>query len=124
VDGPPGIGCPVIASLSGATTVLVVTEPTPSGRHDLERVLELCRHFAVPAGVCINKWDIHPELSAEIEEFARTRGAPVLGRIPYDLGVTAAQVQARPVVELGGPAAAEITALWSRLQPLGGASGS
>ncbi|HPC84113.1 MAG TPA: ATP-binding protein [Thermoanaerobaculaceae bacterium] len=124
VDGPPGIGCPVIASLSEATAVLVVTEPTPSGLHDLERVLELCRHFGVPASVCVNKWDLHPELTAGIEELARSRQAPALGRIPYDLAVTEAQVQGRPVVEVGGPAAEEITRLWGSLQTIGGASGS
>ncbi|MGV8039222.1 MAG: ATP-binding protein [Thermoanaerobaculaceae bacterium] len=124
VDGPPGIGCPVIASLSEATAVLVVTEPTPSGLHDLERVLELCRHFGVPASVCVNKWDLHPDLTAGIEELARSRQAPALRRIPYDLAVTAAQVQGRPVVEVGGPAAEEITRLWASLQTIGGASGS
>jgi MinD superfamily P-loop ATPase len=122
VDGPPGIGCPVIASLSGATGVLVVTEPTPSGRHDLERVLELCRHFGVPASVCVNKWDLHPELTADIENLARAHQAQVVGRIPYDLTVTTAQVQGRPVVELGGHAADEITVLWARLQAIGGTS--
>jgi MinD superfamily P-loop ATPase len=124
VDGPPGIGCPVIASLSEATGVLVVTEPTPSGRHDMERVLELCRHFSVPAGVCVNKWDLHPDLTADIEALARSHNAPLLGLIPYDLAVTAAQVQGRPVVELGGPAAEEISALWARLRAAGGTSGS
>ncbi|HPW56081.1 MAG TPA: ATP-binding protein [Thermoanaerobaculaceae bacterium] len=124
VDGPPGIGCPVIASLSEATAVLVVTEPTPSGLHDLERVLELCHHFGVPARVCVNKWDLHPALTAELEALARSRQAAPVGRIPYDLAVTAAQVQGRPVIELGGPAAEEITRLWERLQAIGGASGS
>ncbi len=122
VDGPPGIGCPVIASLSEATGVLAVTEPTPSGRHDLERVLELCHHFKVPAAVCVNKWDLHPELTAAIEALARDHRAEVVGRIPYDLTVTAAQVEGRPVVELGGPAADQIAAVWARLQALGEAS--
>lgn len=120
VDGPPGIGCPVIASLTDASAVLAVAEPTPSGRHDLERVLELCRHFGVNAGVCISKWDLHPDLATEIETLARAKGATVKGRIPYDLTVTKAQVAGRPVVELGGPAATAITELWTNLQDLGG----
>jgi MinD superfamily P-loop ATPase len=120
VDGPPGIGCPVIASLTEATAVLAVAEPTPSGRHDLERLLELCRHFHVAAVVCVNKWDLHPELTVDIEALAETQGARVLGRIPYDLTVTAAQIEGRPVVELGGPAAEAITDLWNRFHSNGG----
>lgn len=123
VDGPPGIGCPVIASLSGASEALIVAEPTPSGRHDLERVLELCRHFAVKASVCVNKWDLHPDLTIDIERLAQERGARVLGRIPYDLTITTAQMQGRPVVKHGGPAASKITELWARLQTEGGTSG-
>lgn len=120
VDGPPGIGCPVIASLTDASAVLAVAEPTPSGRHDLERVLELCRHFGVSVGVCVSKWDLHPELASEIETLAEANGAAVLGRIPYDLTVTRAQVEGRPVVDLGGPAAEAVTELWASLQDFGG----
>lgn len=120
VDGPPGIGCPVIASLTEATVVLAVAEPTPSGRHDLERLLELCRYFRVSAVVCVNKWDLHPELTVEIETVALGQGARMLGRIPYDLTVTAAQIEGRPVVELGGHAAEAITDLWNRIDTNGG----
>ena len=74
VDGSPGIGCPVIASISGADRVLVVTEPTLSGQHDLERVIDLAEHFGIPALVCINKWDINPDIAARIETIAAERG--------------------------------------------------
>jgi hypothetical protein len=84
VDGPPGIGCPVIASVTGASVVLVVTEPTVSGEHDLERVLALTRHFDIPAVVCVNKWDINPEMTQRTEDKARRAGAQVAGRIRYD----------------------------------------
>jgi MinD superfamily P-loop ATPase len=116
VDGPPGIGCPVIATLTGASELLAVTEPTPSGLADLGRLLELAEHFRVPASVCVNKWDLSGEGTAAVEALARTRRVPVLGRIPYDPRVTAAQVAGRSVVEEGGRAAAEITELWQRLQ--------
>jgi MinD superfamily P-loop ATPase len=114
VDGPPGIGCPAIASVTGATGVLVVTEPTVSGEHDLARVLVLCRHFALPVAVCVNRWDINPGTGERIEGLARERGAACAGRIPYDRAVTAAQLDARTVVEVGGPAADAIRDVWQR----------
>ncbi|MCG6963025.1 MAG: ATP-binding protein [Acidobacteria bacterium] len=116
VDGPPGVGCPVIAALSGATRVLVVTEPTVSGEHDLERVLQLVKHFGIPAAVCVNRWDIHPEGTARIEDRAREHGVTLFAKIRYDTAVTSAQVQGRPVVELGGPAADDIRELWERVE--------
>jgi MinD superfamily P-loop ATPase len=116
-DGSPGIGCPVIASISGARLVLVVTEPTVSGLHDLRRAAELCRQLEVNAAVCINKADINPEVAAEIEAEARRWSMPVLGTIRYDDSVIAAQVRQRAVVENGdGPAATDIRALWARVQ--------
>jgi MinD superfamily P-loop ATPase len=119
VDGPPGIGCPVISSVTGASAVLAVSEPTVSGEHDLSRVLELCRHFGIPAAVCVNKWDLNPQMTARVEARAGEGGALVLGRIPYDRTVTAAQLQARAVVELGGPAAAAIRGIWERFSENG-----
>jgi MinD superfamily P-loop ATPase len=83
VDGPPGIGCPVHASLTGCDLALVVTEPTPSGEHDLERVLKLLDHFGVPGAVLINKHDLSPELTARIEALARRAGAHVVGKLPF-----------------------------------------
>ena len=119
VDGPPGIGCPVISSVTGASAVLAVSEPTVSGEHDLSRVLELCRHFGIPAAVCVNKWDLNPQMTEQIEAKAAVGGAGVLGRIPYDRAVTAAQLEARAVVETGGPAAAAIRAVWERFKETG-----
>jgi MinD superfamily P-loop ATPase len=117
VDGPPGIGCPVIASVTGASAVLIVTEPSLSGEHDLERVLGLARGFSLPAMVAVNKWDIQPEMTDRIERFAREAGAVVAGRIPYDAAVTRAQVEAKTLFEIEeGPAAKAIRALWQTVQ--------
>ncbi len=116
VDGPPGIGCPVIASVTGSDGVLIITEPTVSGEHDLERVAELVRHFQIPAYLCINKYDLNPEMSERIEEKAVTGGIKVVGRIRYDRSVTRAQVKRIPVVEIDGSAAAEdIRNIWELL---------
>ncbi len=116
IDGPPGVGCPVMASLTGASMLLAVTEPTPSGEHDLERVLTLARHFEIPAFVCVNKHDLNAAMTARIERRATELGAPVAGRIPYDPAVTAAQRQGRPVVENDrGPAAQALIELWKNL---------
>ena len=118
VDGPPGIGCPVIAAITGATGVLLVTEPSVSGEHDVERALSLTQHFGIPAAVCVNRWDLSPEATERIEEAARRSGAELAGRIRYDPSVTQAQVQMRPVIDLGGPAADDIRAVWQRIRPL------
>jgi MinD superfamily P-loop ATPase len=124
VDGPPGIGCPVIASITGASAVLIVTEPTVAGVHDLERVLTLCRHFRIPAAVCVNKWDLNQGMTERIEALAREKGARVTDRIPYDQTVTLAQVQARAVVEIGGPAAQAVRQVWERFAIIGEANGA
>ncbi|MBN2345249.1 MAG: ATP-binding protein [Candidatus Aminicenantes bacterium] len=116
VDGPPGIGCPVIASLSGASLVLVVTEPTVSGEHDLERVLALARHFDMPAAVCVNKWDLNPAMAERIEGRAAAAGAKISGRVRYDPGVTAAQLQELTVVETAAPCVDDIRQIWDHLQ--------
>ncbi|MCX7020033.1 MAG: ATP-binding protein [Candidatus Sumerlaeota bacterium] len=115
VDGPPGIGCPVIASVTGATLVLVVTEPTVSGEHDLERVLALTRHFNIPTAVCVNKWDLNPDMAERIEDAARRKGARVAGRIRYDRSVTLAQMQEKAVTETGGPCVEDIQHIWKHL---------
>jgi MinD superfamily P-loop ATPase len=97
--------------------VLVVTEPTLSGLHDLQRVAELCRQLNVKAAVCINKVDINPSIAAEIEADAARRGLSFLGSIRYDDSVTTAQVRQRAVVEIGdSPAAVDIRALWTRVR--------
>lgn len=115
IDGPPGIGCPVIASVAGASLVLVVTEPTMSGEHDMTRVLSLSKHFDIPMAVCVNKWDINPSMTEQIEEKARQSGAKVAGRIRYDRAVTKAQMEERSVVETTAPSGADIRSLWANL---------
>lgn len=101
-DGPPGIGCPVIASLGGAAAVLIVSEPTVSGRHDMERVAELAAFFNVPAMVCVNKFDINPGEGEAIETFAKERNVSVIGRVPFDPAFTQAMVQGKTIVEFDG----------------------
>ncbi len=120
-DGPPGIGCPVVSSLSGAALALLVTEPTLSGIHDLERVLGVCRHFGVPALVCINKHDINEDNTRQIEDYCSNLGIEVAARIPFDNVVTEAMVKGMPVVEYSdGDVTREIKNLWqfvTRTQP-------
>lgn len=113
VDGSPGIGCPVIASITGANLVLVVTEPTLSGKHDMERVAELTRHFGIRTLVCINKWDLYPKISREIEQEAQQHGIKVVGRVRYDNAITRAQIVRSSVVEYtGGAVTEDIKSLW------------
>ena len=124
VDGPPGVGCPVIASVTGATLVLVVTEPTVSGEHDLERVLSLTGHFGIPAAVCVNKWDLNPEMARRIEEKGRVAGARIPGRVRYGPSVTLAQMKERAVVETGAPCVEDIQRIWDALAYVGTRPGS
>ena len=116
VDGPPGVGCSVIASVTGASHVLIVTEPTLSGAHDMARVLELTRHFHIPAAVCVNKWDLNADMTERIEAGARKAGATIAGRVRYDRAVTAAQLKGVSVVETdAGPLAQDVRSLWEGL---------
>jgi MinD superfamily P-loop ATPase len=98
-DGPPGIGCPVIASMGGATAVLIVTEPTVSGSHDMERVAQLAAFFKIPTMVCINKYDLNPDQGQSIEAFAEKKNIAVIGRIPFDPVFTRAMVQGKTIFE-------------------------
>jgi MinD superfamily P-loop ATPase len=97
VDGPPGIGCPVISANAGADVALLVTEPTVSGVHDLERILGTVNHFRVPALVLINKADVNPAHAAGIEAYCRAQGIDLVGKLPYDTVVTEAMVRGQPV---------------------------
>ena len=97
MDGPPGIGCPVISASAGADLALLVVEPTVSGIHDLERALGTVNHFRVPALVCINKADLSPSHSIAIETYCVAEGIEVVGMLPYDNIVTEAMVQGQPV---------------------------
>ncbi len=99
IDGSPGTGCPVIASVSGARYAVIVTEPTVSGLHDLLRVLELTRHFRVHAGVIVNKADLNEDMTGRIEDAARNAGAEFLGTVPYDNAFTEAQIERKTLLE-------------------------
>ena len=99
VDGSPGTGCPVIASITGADAVVIVTEPTMSGQHDLERVASLARHFAIPFSVIVNKADINKTMADATESWCARNGVPFLGMIPYDRAVTKAQIEGKSVIE-------------------------
>ncbi len=117
VDGPPGIGCPVIASMSGADLVLVVTEPTASGLHDLQRVADLAAHFKVPACVCINKWDLNREMAEKIKDACNQRGMEVVGMIPFDESMVESVVQGKPAIAgPDGPAVQALREVWDRVQ--------
>lgn len=98
IDGPPGIGCPVIAAVTGVDYALVITEPTMSGQHDLERITSLTAHFGIPTRVCINKWDLNPTMTEKIEQWGESTGNPVIAKIRFDPSVTNAQVNHCPVV--------------------------
>ena len=116
VDGSPGIGCPVIASIAGAALVLIITEPTLSGKHDLERVAELAAGFNVTTLVAINKFDLNPDMAEQIEEDSRKRNIKVIGKIRYDNAFTKAQIMKCSVVEYtGGAVAEDIKALWRNI---------
>lgn len=116
VDGSPGIGCPVIASITATNLVLTVTEPTVSGLHDLERVADLTRHFNIPNLVCVNKWDLNRDVTAEIEKQAKGKGMIVAGRIRYDKAVTEAQIKGLSIVEYKeGGCAEDIRELWKNV---------
>ncbi len=101
-DGPPGIGCPVIAAIGGAALVLAVVEPTLSGKHDMERVLDLAAHFKVPARLLINKYDLNANMAEGIEQTAAERGVHCVGRIPFDPAFTQAMVQGQTIFEYAG----------------------
>lgn len=117
VDGPPGIGCPVISATSGASLALIVAEPTTAGIHDMRRVLETTAHFSVPALVCINKADIYPKGAAEIEEFCHEQGIQVVGKIPFDPAVTESMVQGQPVTAYrpAAPASLALSDIWAEV---------
>jgi MinD superfamily P-loop ATPase len=99
IDGPPGIGCPVTASLAGVNLVLAITEPTLSGIHDLERILKLSDHFKIPSMVCVNKFDINLKNSGQIASYCESNGSRIIGQIPYEPKVIEALVKKKTVMD-------------------------
>jgi len=126
VDGPPGIGCPVISAAAGANLALIVTEPTVAGIHDLKRVLQTTTHFRIPALVVVNKADIYPQGAAEIEAVCAELGVELIGQIPFDPTVTEAMLNGEPVTayRAESPSSQALVAIWqivsARLVPPGG----
>ncbi len=119
IDGSPGIGCPVIASLSGVDCALVVTEPTLSGLHDALRVIEVARHFGVLARVVINKYDLNPDMSEKIARACEENDVGVIGRIGFDKSVVRAMVQGKTIMEgADGKVKTEVADIWERLQQI------
>lgn len=117
MDGPPGIGCTATSSLVDVDLAVIVTEPTLSGMHDMERVIQLAAHFAVPVAVVINKHDINPDNTRVIEQFCQDNHLPVLAKLPYDEAVVAANARQVPIVEYdSGPVAAAMQTAWENLQ--------
>ena len=117
-DGPPGVGCPVIASIGGANMVLIVTEPMVSGKHDLERVAQLSAHFSVPAMICVNKFDLNRDTTREIERFAKEKGLTFLGKIPFDPIFTKAMVQGQIIFEYNSlsDAGNAVREIWTKIR--------
>jgi len=117
IDGPPGIGCPVIASLTGVDLVLIVTEPTLSAIHDLERILGVANHFGIPSVVCINKYDINVDNTEKIERYCKINGVEVVGNLPYDTVVTDAMIHEQNVIEFSdGDLADRIVEMWDKIK--------
>jgi MinD superfamily P-loop ATPase len=117
IDGSPGTGCPVIASLTGSTYALVVTEPTVSGIHDLDRILKVIGHFGIPSGIVVNKYDLNMEMTDKIKLLVRDYNAEFMGTIPYDNRVTDAQMEGLSVVEYTQSSTTEaIENIWERVK--------
>jgi len=124
VDGPPGIGCPVISAVTGANLVFIVTEPTLPGLHDMQRVAALAKHFNIPAAACINKYDLNPEMSDRIRGYCEEIGVNLVGMISYDTVVSKALVEKKNIVEYGnGTVSEEIKKIWMSLAEILGVDG-
>ncbi len=117
IDGPPGTSCPVISAIAGVDLVLIVTEPTLSGVHDMERILDVAKHFKIPAIVCINKVDINPEIAKKIETFCNKNAIPVVGKLPYDNIATIAMIHEKTIVEYSDSILSKkITSMWKNIE--------
>jgi len=119
IDGPPGIGCTATAALTDVDLALIVTEPTLSGIHDMQRVVQLIEHFRLPTAVIINKWDLNPDNSRRIRDFCEKHSIPVVGEMPFDETATHAIAAGKPLVEFSdGPAASAVRQAWERTREL------
>nr|WP_321464481.1 ATP-binding protein [uncultured Desulfobulbus sp.] len=116
-DGPPGIGCPVIAAIGGATALVIVVEPTVSGLHDMERVIDLAAHFKVPGMIVVNKFDLNPEMAEAIEQSAQQRNVRLVGRVPFDPIFTHSMVEGKTLFEYGGETATHqlVRDIWAKI---------
>ena len=114
-DGSPGIGCPVISSLTGASLAVAVTEPTPSGVHDFVRVAELCGHFKVPVAVIVNKHDLSPDQTRSIEDYCEAKGHTLAGRIPFSPDMTTAMLDRKAVTEIPSPLGRTVRDIWKKI---------
>jgi MinD superfamily P-loop ATPase len=119
-DGPPGIGCPVIASIGQATAVLIIAEPTVSGLHDMERVGQLCKHFQIPAMVCINKYDLNIEKTKEIEVLAKNNEIELVGKISFNQIFTESMIQEKNIFEYqkNSHTGIEVSKVWDNIHSL------
>ena len=119
-DGPPGIGCPVIASIGQATAILIIAEPTVSGLHDMERVGQLSKHFNIPAMVCINKYDLNPDQTKKIEDLAKETNIAIVGKISFDQIFTESMIQAETIFEYNNnsQASIEVRQVWDNILSL------
>lgn len=119
IDGPPGIGCPVMASLSGVNAVLLVTEPTCSGLHDVGRLIDLCHHFKIPTGLVVNKWDLNEQITKDIESFCQERKIHLLGRVSFHRDVVDVVVLGETIMETGNEdLKKQIEKIWINLKML------
>ncbi len=116
IDGSPGIGCPVIASITGTDLALIMTEPSISGAHDLERILGVTEHFGVEALVCVNKFDLNPEMTDRISNLCRELGVDLVGKLPFDPGVVEAMILGKTLVEVESPVGDAIRSVWDQIK--------
>lgn len=116
IDGPPGIGCPVISACAGADLGLILTEPGLAGLHDLRRVVGVLQHFHIPAAVCINKADLYPQGTRQIREYAAEQGIAVFGEIPFDEHIPQAMLLGTPITKAfpESPSALAIRTIWEK----------
>lgn len=117
IDGSPGIGCPVIASISGVDAALIVTEPTISGLHDADRVIQVAKHFGVPVKLVINKYDLNAEMTGKIEEYCLENDIKVVGKIGFDEQIVKAMVKGKTIVEhVNNETTERIKEIWQNLK--------